>query len=159
MRACANHRKIQNLVWIKVLTVCWLRFINYCCFLAPKGVSTSKILSPGSGVHSVRQKDLWSDRSSAQTGEEAEVIMADSLFKDGINVCQRQNSLSSRGRGELQSAVIYAGVVCRRSDNIEISFQLLSYREPAVLGCVPASMPPAVWRRAAVLLWQMSTSR
>lgn len=107
---CANHINIKNLVWIKVLTVCWLRFINYSYFLPPKGVSTSKILSPGSRVQSVRQEDLWF-RSSARTGGEAEVIMADSFFKDGINVCQLQNSLSSRGRGELQSAVIYAGVV------------------------------------------------
>lgn len=108
---CANHINIKNLVWIEVLTVCWLRFINYSYFLPPKGASTSKILSPGSRVQSVRQEDLWFDRSSAQTGGEAEVIMADSFFKDGINVCQLQNSLSSRGRGELQSAVVYAGVV------------------------------------------------
>lgn len=41
--------------------------------------------------------------------------MADSFFKDGITVCQLQNSLQSRGGGELQSAVIYAGVVSRSS--------------------------------------------
>lgn len=30
-------------------------------------------------------------------------------------------------------------------DIIEILFQLLSHPEPAVLSCVPPSMPPAVW--------------
>lgn len=115
MRVCASHSNRKNLVWIKVFTVCWLRFINYIYFLPPKGVSASNILSAGSGVHSVRQKDLWFDGSSARTGGEAEVIMADPVFKDGIHVCQLQNSLSSRGRGELLSAVIYAGVVPRNS--------------------------------------------
>lgn len=104
MTVCANHINIKKLVWMKVLTVCWLHFISYSYFLLPKGVPTSKILSLGSGVHSVRQKDLWSGRSSARTGGEAEVIMADSFFKDGIKVGQLQNSLSSRGRGELRSA-------------------------------------------------------
>lgn len=74
----------------------------------------SKILSPGSGVSSVRQKDLWFDRSSARTGGEAEVIVADSFFKDGINACQLPDSLQ-RGRGELQSAVIYAEFASRSS--------------------------------------------
>lgn len=154
---CANHINIKKLVWMKVLTVCWLHFISYSYFLPPKGAPTSKILSLGSGVHSVRQKDLWSGRSSARTGGEAEVIMADSFFKDGNKVGQLQNSLSSRGRGEVSCGrlELYLAV----PDNTEISFQLLSHPEPAVLGCVPTLMPPAVWRRAAVLAWQMSMSR
>lgn len=81
----------------------WLRFINYSHFLPPQGGSTSKILSPGSGDTSVRQKDLWFERISDRAGGEAEMIMADSVFNDGMNVCQLHNSLSSRGRGELQS--------------------------------------------------------
>lgn len=99
----AHHINTKNLVFIKVLAVRWLCFINYSHFLPPKGVSTSKILSPGSGDTSVRQKDLWFDGISDRAGGEAEMIMADSVFNDGMNVCQLYNSLSSRGRGELQS--------------------------------------------------------
>lgn len=113
MTVFANHINIKNLLLIKILAVHWLRFINYSHFLPPKGASTSNLLSPGSGDTSARQKDLWFDRISDPTGGEAGVIMADSFFNDGINVCQLHNSLSSRGRGEPQSTGVYAGVVSR----------------------------------------------
>lgn len=150
MTVCASHISIKNLVWIKVLTVCWLHFINYSYRFPPKGVSTSKMLSLGSGVHSVRQ-DLWFGRSGARTGGEAEVIMADSFFKDGINVCQLQNSLSSRGRGDRRRLLFMLELYLAVPDNIKMSFQLLGHPEPAVLRCVPTLMPPAAWRRVAVL--------
>lgn len=89
-------------------------------------MSATKILSAGSGVDSVRQKDLWFDSSAAQTGEENQVIVADSFFKDGMNARRCHSSLSSGGRGELlQSTIIYGEVV---SVYIKISFQLLSHR-------------------------------
>lgn len=103
MTVFGNRINTKNLTLMKVLAVRWLRFINYSHFLPPQGGSTSKILSPGSGDTSVRQKDLWFDRMSDRAGGEAERIMADSVFDDGMNVCQLHNSLSSRGRGELQS--------------------------------------------------------
>lgn len=108
-------------------------------------MTSSKILSPGTGAHPVRQKDLRFDRSSARTGGEAEVIMEDSFLKDRINACQLHNSLSSRGRGELQLAgglELYLAV----PGHIEVLFQLLSHPEPTVHRCVPTLMPPAVWR-------------
>lgn len=156
MTVFGNHINTKNLTLMKVLAVRWLRFINYSHFLPPQGGSTSKILSPGSGDTSVRQKDLWFDRISDRAGGEAERIMADSVFNDGMNVCQLHNSLSSRGRGELQSDCIRELYF---TDNIEVSFQPLNHPEPAVLGCAATLMPPAVWGRAAALPWQMSMSR
>lgn len=54
MTACANHININYLVWIKVLTVCGLRFINYSSFLALRG--------------SLHQKFGWLDQESIQSG-------------------------------------------------------------------------------------------
>lgn len=68
--------------------------------------------------------------------------------------CQAEDEVS-RSSPRLLMPKLYLA-----DDDVKISFQLLRHRgRPVVLGCVPAWMPPAVCRRAAVLLGQMSMSK
>nr|XP_046264651.1 acyl-CoA-binding domain-containing protein 5A-like isoform X2 [Scatophagus argus] len=63
-----------------------------------EGLST-RILSPGSGAASVRQKDLWFESSTTLNGVEDQVLLVDSCLKEGISTSQVNSSLSRRGRG------------------------------------------------------------
>ncbi|XP_020505233.2 acyl-CoA-binding domain-containing protein 5A isoform X2 [Labrus bergylta] len=63
-----------------------------------EGLCSSKALTPGSRVASVRQKDLWFESNSTLNGEEDQILMGDLYFKDGISTIQRNSSLSRRGR-------------------------------------------------------------
>ncbi|XP_049453255.1 acyl-CoA-binding domain-containing protein 5A-like isoform X3 [Epinephelus fuscoguttatus] len=66
-----------------------------------EGLSTSKILSPGSGAASVRQRDLWFESNTTLNGGEDQVLIGDSYLKEGISASQHNSSLSRRGRGSL----------------------------------------------------------
>ncbi|XP_049888671.1 acyl-CoA-binding domain-containing protein 5-B-like isoform X3 [Epinephelus moara] len=66
-----------------------------------EGLSTSKILSPGSGAASVRQRDLWFESNTTLNGGEDQVLIEDSYLKEGISASQHNSSLSRRGRGSL----------------------------------------------------------
>lgn len=68
--------------------------------LLPKGPSTLKIRTPGSGHASVRQKDLWFESNTTLNGGEDQVLMAESYLKEGISTSELDRSLSRRGRGE-----------------------------------------------------------
>ncbi|XP_042354325.1 acyl-CoA-binding domain-containing protein 5A-like [Plectropomus leopardus] len=68
-------------------------------FSQNKGLSTSKILSAGSGAASVRQRDLWFESSTTLNGGEDQALLGDSYLKDGISTSQHNSSLSRRGRG------------------------------------------------------------
>ncbi|XP_060899440.1 acyl-CoA-binding domain-containing protein 5-like isoform X2 [Labrus mixtus] len=63
-----------------------------------EGLCSSKVLTPGSRVASVRQKDLWFESNTTLNGEEDQILMGDLYFKDGISTIQRNSSLSRRGR-------------------------------------------------------------
>nr|XP_020505233.1 acyl-CoA-binding domain-containing protein 5A-like isoform X2 [Labrus bergylta] len=63
-----------------------------------EGLCSSKALTPGSRVASVRQKDLWFESNTTLNGEEDQILMGDLYFKDGISTIQRNSSLSRRGR-------------------------------------------------------------
>ncbi|KAM6990656.1 acyl-CoA-binding domain-containing protein 5A-like isoform 1-T1 [Tautogolabrus adspersus] len=65
-----------------------------------EGLRSSNILTPGSRVASVRQKDLWFESNTTLNGEEDQILMGDLYFKDGISTSQHNSSLSRRGRGE-----------------------------------------------------------
>ncbi|KAM8727881.1 acyl-CoA-binding domain-containing protein 5A-like isoform 1-T1 [Acanthopagrus schlegelii] len=65
------------------------------------GLSTSKLLSPGSGAASVRQNDLWFESNTTLNGGEDQVLMGDSYLKEGISTSHHNSSLSRRGRGSL----------------------------------------------------------
>ncbi|XP_034412213.1 acyl-CoA-binding domain-containing protein 5-like isoform X5 [Cyclopterus lumpus] len=64
-----------------------------------EGLSTSRILSAGSGASSVRQRDLWFESNTTLKGGEDQVLMGDSYLKEGISASQHNSSLSRRGRG------------------------------------------------------------
>ncbi|XP_054452412.1 acyl-CoA-binding domain-containing protein 5A-like isoform X2 [Anoplopoma fimbria] len=64
-----------------------------------EGLSASKILSPGSGAASVRQRDLCFESNTTLKGGEDQVLMGDSYLKEGISTSQHNSSLSRRGRG------------------------------------------------------------
>lgn len=68
--------------------------------LLPKGPSTLKIRTPGSGHDLVRQKDLWFESNTTLNGGEDQVLMAESYLKEGISTSELDKSLSRRGRGE-----------------------------------------------------------
>ncbi|TNM98016.1 hypothetical protein fugu_014262 [Takifugu bimaculatus] len=81
-----------------------------------EGRSSSKILPPGSRADSVRQMDLWFDSSSGRNRGESQVIVADSFFKDGMNVRQLHSSLSSRGRASQASRATCSSGLCAGVD-------------------------------------------
>ncbi|XP_070774819.1 acyl-CoA-binding domain-containing protein 5A-like [Enoplosus armatus] len=62
-------------------------------------LSTSKMMSPGSGAASVRQKDLWFESNTTLNGGEDQVLMEDSCLREGISTSQHNSALSRRGRG------------------------------------------------------------
>ncbi|XP_039671696.1 acyl-CoA-binding domain-containing protein 5-B-like isoform X2 [Perca fluviatilis] len=64
-----------------------------------EGLSTSNILSPGSGAASVRQSDLWFESNTTPNGGEDQVLVGESYLKEGISASQHNSSLSRRGRG------------------------------------------------------------
>ncbi|XP_068427440.1 acyl-CoA-binding domain-containing protein 5A-like isoform X3 [Clinocottus analis] len=64
-----------------------------------EGLSTSQILSPGSGAASVRQRDLWFESNTTLKEGEDQVFREDSYLKEGISASQHNSSLSRRGRG------------------------------------------------------------
>lgn len=68
--------------------------------LLPKGPSTLKIRTPGSGHALVRQKDLWFESNTTLNGGEDQVLMAESYLKERISTSELDRSLSRRGRGE-----------------------------------------------------------
>ncbi|XP_045901986.1 acyl-CoA-binding domain-containing protein 5A-like isoform X2 [Micropterus dolomieu] len=63
-----------------------------------EGLSASKILSPGSGVASSRQRDLWFESNTTLNGGDDQVFMGDSYLREGISRSQHNSSLSRRGR-------------------------------------------------------------
>lgn len=68
--------------------------------LPTKGLSTSNILSPGSGAASVRQSDLWFESNTTPNRGEDQVLVGESYLKERISASQHNSSLSRRGRGE-----------------------------------------------------------
>ncbi|XP_028449523.1 acyl-CoA-binding domain-containing protein 5-B isoform X4 [Perca flavescens] len=64
-----------------------------------EGLSTSNILSLGSGAASVRQSDLWFESNTTPNGGEDQVLVGESYLKEGISASQHNSSLSRRGRG------------------------------------------------------------
>ncbi|XP_031176405.1 acyl-CoA-binding domain-containing protein 5-B-like isoform X2 [Sander lucioperca] len=64
-----------------------------------EGLSTSNILSPGSGAASVRQSDLWFESNTTPNRGEDQVLVGESYLKERISASQHNSSLSRRGRG------------------------------------------------------------
>ncbi|KAL6104155.1 uncharacterized protein ACO6RY_13935 [Pungitius sinensis] len=64
-----------------------------------EGPSSSKIHSPGSGVASVRQRDLCYESSTTLKGQEDQVLVGASYLKEGISSSQHNSSVSRRERG------------------------------------------------------------
>ncbi|XP_030260068.1 acyl-CoA-binding domain-containing protein 5A-like isoform X2 [Sparus aurata] len=77
-----------------------------------EGLSTSKLLSPGSGAASVRQNDLWFESNSTLNGGEDQVLMGDSYLKEGISTSHHNSSLSRRGRGSLSPRATCSSQPC-----------------------------------------------
>ncbi|XP_044074622.1 acyl-CoA-binding domain-containing protein 5-B-like isoform X4 [Siniperca chuatsi] len=69
-----------------------------CCPYS-KGLSTSKMLSPGLGAASARQNDLWFESNTILNGGVDQVLMGDSYLREGTSTSQHNSSLSRRGRG------------------------------------------------------------
>ncbi|KAI3375243.1 hypothetical protein L3Q82_021739 [Scortum barcoo] len=94
-----------------------------------EGLSTSKILSPGSGAASVRQKDLWFESNTTLNGEEDQVLMGDSYLKEGISILQHNSSLSRRGRGSQSPR---ATCSCQRCASVDAACCCVSQTRNAI---------------------------
>ncbi|XP_059199722.1 acyl-CoA-binding domain-containing protein 5A-like isoform X2 [Centropristis striata] len=81
-----------------------------------EGLSSTKILSPGSGAATVRQRDLWFESNTTLNGGEDQVLIGDSYLTEGISASQHNMSLSRRGRGSQSPRATCSSQRCASAD-------------------------------------------